>query len=565
MPVSTPPSDRLAGAVGGVITRPSGGARSSTGVMLIAGPSRGLLAAIVLVVLLRMASVPLTGAGLFVDEAQYWVWSTDLQWGYHSKPPGIAALIALSTALAGDSVLGIRALAMACYGGTAWCLAWLASRAGGHQAGAWAAALFLATPLAGALGLAATTDALLLLAWSTALLALWCAVDRDRQARPSVVAWLAFGVALGLGTLSKYTMLALVPGALAWTAWVGGRSALWRALGAGVVALLVFAPHLVWNATHGWPTLGHTVQTTIEAGGRPGSGAAERVGSLLLAQLLMFGPVSVALAVAAWRGRRMAPLGGTAASTPASGSVDAGAARRLNRLLLLAGVPLLLAGLAQAGHGRIEINWVAPLQVLACAALGLALARHRQTAGRGWALALGAQALLVAALTLLPAGWQALHARQAAAVGATAPGWDALPPRALDAWARMRGWTPALDALRDEVARHPGTVIVVNNRNTIAHASYVWRDLHPRLSAFDADGVPDHHWERECPWTRALTPGDAALLLSEGPLPAPMREAFDEVGPVRQVEAAAGRGRPVSLEMAMARGFRLAHQGPPCR
>ena len=49
-------------------------------------------------------------AGLHVDEAQYWVWSQSLDWGYYSKPPVIAALIAASTALLGDGLLGVKAV-----------------------------------------------------------------------------------------------------------------------------------------------------------------------------------------------------------------------------------------------------------------------------------------------------------------------------------------------------------------------------------------------------------------------------------------------------------------------
>ena len=61
-------------------------------------------------------------AGLHVDEAQYWVWAQALDWGYYSKPPVIAALIAASTALLGDGLLGVKALAMLCYPLTAWVL-----------------------------------------------------------------------------------------------------------------------------------------------------------------------------------------------------------------------------------------------------------------------------------------------------------------------------------------------------------------------------------------------------------------------------------------------------------
>ena len=102
--------------------------------------ARALAAVLAAVVLLRAVVMLASGAGLHVDEAQYWDWSRHLAWGYWSKPPGIAALIAASTWLAGDSVLGVRLLAMVGWGLSAailGALAWdMAGRgAAGHVPG----------------------------------------------------------------------------------------------------------------------------------------------------------------------------------------------------------------------------------------------------------------------------------------------------------------------------------------------------------------------------------------------------------------------------------------------
>ena len=42
-------------------------------------------------------------ADLFVDEAQYWVWGQNLDWGYYSKPPMVGWLLRAVTDLAGSS------------------------------------------------------------------------------------------------------------------------------------------------------------------------------------------------------------------------------------------------------------------------------------------------------------------------------------------------------------------------------------------------------------------------------------------------------------------------------
>jgi len=53
--------------------------------------------------------------GLHGDEAQYWSWSQNLDWGYFSKPPLIAWIIAISTSLFGQAEWAIRL----CVGGFA--------------------------------------------------------------------------------------------------------------------------------------------------------------------------------------------------------------------------------------------------------------------------------------------------------------------------------------------------------------------------------------------------------------------------------------------------------------
>ena len=42
---------------------------------------------------IRLVVVYLAKTDLFFDEAQYWLWSRDLAFGYFSKPPLIAWLI----------------------------------------------------------------------------------------------------------------------------------------------------------------------------------------------------------------------------------------------------------------------------------------------------------------------------------------------------------------------------------------------------------------------------------------------------------------------------------------
>ncbi|KDB53677.1 hypothetical protein X805_07590 [Sphaerotilus natans subsp. natans DSM 6575] len=428
--------------------------------------------------------------GLQVDEAQYWGWSRELAWGYYSKPPGIAALIAASTAIGGDGVIGVRWLAMAVQvaAGVALGLlahdlaqaAWPEQADRARRAAVWATLIALSNPVAGLLGLAATTDAPLLLCWTLAARALWRLRRSGRLADGR-----GLGLWLGLGLLSKYTMAALLPGLLGWL-WRrrhdGGpdpRPAL--ALACALAALLLL-PHLLWNAQAGWPTLHHTAEITVQAGPPGARTALAMLGSLagwLGGQWLMSGPLWLPL----WlRWRRRLPAG--AALPPA-----------VRELLLALTVPLLLIGAAQALNAKAQINWTAPAMQGLVLALALWLApAGRRPLRRAAGVVVALHLLLVSTLPLIGGATRWIH------------GEGAVPPRSLDLWARMRGWEPALQALAP-AARDPlaaGAVLIGADRTLISHGRHAWRDL---------PGADWHAWRPD----RRRPPADHYQLVAGWP------------------------------------------------
>ncbi|MEL6687001.1 MAG: glycosyltransferase family 39 protein, partial [Pseudomonadota bacterium] len=56
----------------------------------------------------RLVILALNPLGLHGDEAQYWAWSQDLAFGYYSKPPLIAWIIAATTSVFGDAEWAVR-------------------------------------------------------------------------------------------------------------------------------------------------------------------------------------------------------------------------------------------------------------------------------------------------------------------------------------------------------------------------------------------------------------------------------------------------------------------------
>lgn len=197
---------------------------------------------------------------LFVDEAQYWLWSRDPAFGYYSKPPMIAWLVRASTALLGDGELGVKLPAILAYPLAALGLYRLGAAMRNARAGLIAAALFLSMPGQALGGWVLSPDALLLAAWAWALWLLWQA----RREPGAVRWWLGLGVAVGFGALAKYTMLVFVPMA-AWVLWRGRDAVPARGKGPWIalaIAIALIAPNVAWNVQHHFETVRHTADLT---------------------------------------------------------------------------------------------------------------------------------------------------------------------------------------------------------------------------------------------------------------------------------------------------------------
>ncbi len=188
------------------------------------------------------------------DEAQYWTWSRHLDWGYYTKAPIIAWIIALGTRIAGNTELGVRFFApLFAFALSAMAYVFARQIHGSYRAGLVAALLFALTPIFFLGGQVMTTDIPMVTCWFLALWALWWALVRERP-----WAWYAAGLAVGLGLLSKYNMgvlpMAILVYLLASRHWRGALASPHPWL-AALLALAVFSPNLWWNSRHHWVTM----------------------------------------------------------------------------------------------------------------------------------------------------------------------------------------------------------------------------------------------------------------------------------------------------------------------
>jgi hypothetical protein len=217
----------------------------------------------------RALVLHVSGLNLYVDEAQYWNWAQKLDWGYYSKPPVIAAVIAATTGVCGDGELCVKSGALLIYPLVALLIYAIARRLFDARIAFWSALVFFTLPGAAFSAMIVSTDVPLFLCWSAALYAWLRAIEDDHWRW-----WLLAGLAAGVGLLTKYTMVIFAVSALlhlAITPPLRRHLRNPKLYATMALALLIFAPNILWNAQHGWPTLKHTTDIS-GLGSQSGSG-----------------------------------------------------------------------------------------------------------------------------------------------------------------------------------------------------------------------------------------------------------------------------------------------------
>ena len=250
-----------------------------------------LIAGLVLLTLWRLLAAWHGNVELYADEAQYWTWSLEPDWGYFSKPPMVAWAIWLSRTLFGDSELGVRAISLLLFPLTSWVLFLLARRLfiehpQRELIAFWSALIFATLPVVSLGSWLITTDAVLLLFWCLALYFTSVALESMRWRD-----WIMLGVVLGLGLLSKYSMVFYGLGFLAYLVLEPNRRGLLRDSRpwvAAAVALLVLAPNMIWNLRNHFVSVQHTAEISqLDRGLFHPDAMLE----FFLAQFAVFGPI----------------------------------------------------------------------------------------------------------------------------------------------------------------------------------------------------------------------------------------------------------------------------------
>lgn len=232
------------------------------------------------------------GIGLGPDEAQYWLWSEDLSWGYYSKPPGIAWEIFFGTSLFGSTEFGVRFGAMMLGFGIPLSVYLLAHCCGlKHGTAFWAGAIMAFAPIGIIASFIATTDAGYIFFWTLAAAAMAYKLQRNQKPFYSLIGLLILFGALFKWTIYIFWIVVLVYG------YFQPKVRSLKIIPGILISLLGFLPSIYWNMTHQWATFRH-VCTQI-AGGQ-GSWFHGNFFDFIGAQIALLSPVFFALLILAY-------------------------------------------------------------------------------------------------------------------------------------------------------------------------------------------------------------------------------------------------------------------------
>ena len=208
--------------------------------------------------LLHLAATSLSAP---VDNIEQLTWVRSLQWGYYKHPPLPTWLLWLPVQLLGQSestayLLGAAVTLGAM--GVFWRL--LSSLRGPTYAALAVLAVLCITYYNGRLNYY-NHNVVLLLAVVVSARCCWRAFDEKRLRW-----WLALGVVIGLGALTKYQIAVTVLSVLCF--WVSQRG--WREplhvrglLLAALIAVMILAPHLLWLSTHDFSPIRYAMTTSL--------------------------------------------------------------------------------------------------------------------------------------------------------------------------------------------------------------------------------------------------------------------------------------------------------------
>ncbi len=294
-----------------------------------------LLPSFIFLLLLKIGALNFTTFNLFGDEAQYWLWSKDIDFGYFSKPPLLSWIIRVYTEILGSSFVSLKLLPSFVYLLISWSIYNLLLNSGLNKKDSFAGCLiFLFIPAVSFSSFIISTDLFLLLFWTLSLSEL-IKINSEQGLKNFIL----LGIFLGLGFLSKYAAIYFVICLFVLILFDKRFRQIFldNLFGFCLTFLCIFViivPNIIWNFNNDWITLQHTSDNA-----NFGNIEIDLIRGLefLLIQVLMLGPFMV--------------LGGIFGFNKWN---------YIQKIFLIFSIPIILIVLVEAIIVRANANWAAP-------------------------------------------------------------------------------------------------------------------------------------------------------------------------------------------------------------
>lgn len=488
------------------------------------------LLALALLLVFRVFALSINATDLFYDEAQYWFWSENLDFGYYSKPAIIAGVIRAATEVCGHSEFCVRLPSPFIHTATALIIAATGRMLYDWRVGVIAGLIYATLPAVSLSSGLISTDVPLLFFWSVALVAfVWMLQSA------SWLPVLLFALAFGFGLNAKYAMVWFVVCASLYFIFTPEARAHLRRphLYVGLVlGLLMLVPNILWNVDHQFATVSHTADNANWQGQlfKPNKAA-----EFFLAQFGVFGPILFAvLLVITWRGWK-------------EGLSDP------DKMLLCFALPVVLAITVQAFLSRAHANWAAVSYVAACILVAAAFVRLAS-----WRWLNASFAIHIAVIVLL-------------AVGTTFAGTMSWPG-GRDPFARTLGWELLAQKTNEQILAaektgKPFSSIVADKRSHVAQLLYYLRNEPTPVYAWRAKGVrPKDHFQLVMPFQLRKKAGSQSdeprrtLVVSSIGDASPILKSFDDVEKLQEINLPAGRHKKHFVVFFAVSGYKTGEQ-----
>ena len=417
-------------------------------------PQKFLISSLIIIVLtfilLRVFAIISTPLELSADEAQYWLWSKKLNWGYFSKPPMIAWLIHVSNNIFGDYDYSIRILAPVIHGINALVIFRLSQEINDNYLAHFLSSLiWLTLPIVGVGSFLMSTDTPLMLIWTTSLLVTVKSYNSD-----NVFLWSLAGLIAGLALYAKYAALYLPLGLIIFYIinFQNEQNIKLRGLFLFLMNFIIVSlPNVIWNYFNNFQTINHlSSNAVIDAPSYSLFGTL----TFLTAQIAILGPLLLIVFV-----------------------LTAYNIKKLNKLsifLLYFIFPVYILMFIQGFFSEANANWAASALPAITILCGYFLSKRIKFA----ALTILSNLLICIFILIVSFNGNLIF----------------LDVKS-DPLRKLKGWSILSEDLKDTISKEKSDVVLVDRRGIAAELIYYLRNENIKIRVPESSKSPSNHYQ----------------------------------------------------------------------